>query len=388
MALRQTNRFERDKLTLDKRRKPASNRLFHYYARYLSHASGVTDAVDHWLDASKRIDPHAQIFSAGVLGIDADADRVKTISHLGRDRRSWLPIGLIGRLRRGDILVIHEGWVLSNLAAALITRMSGAHYVVMPHGVYEQGIVSNQRDRFGLRHQAERLVIRHAAAVHVFYPGEQAVVRRMEPKVRHFITLPNGAPDSSPSWRGSGDFFLYLGRFDPFHKGLDNLLQFWSRLPTPRPHLKLVGPDFQDGKRVVGALIRELGLTESVRIERHASGQRKAQLMAQARAYIHPSRWESCSITLLEMLSAGVPALVSSTIHASVELEQADVFRIVDFENPDVNAESIIACVDTNADLGRRAARWVAKEGNWASIETRFVVEYSQLSETLRGVGK
>ena len=51
---------------------------------------------------------------------------------------------------------------------------------------------------------------------------------------------------------GSGGYVLWLGRFDPEHKGLDLLLQALALLPSrERPTLRIHGPDWRGRKQKV-----------------------------------------------------------------------------------------------------------------------------------------
>ena len=52
-------------------------------------------------------------------------------------------------------------------------------------------------------------------------------------------------------------------------------------------------------------------------------GEEKVELIRRAAGYIHPSRWESCSMVLNEMVAAGVPSLVTEAIHAAEPMRQA-----------------------------------------------------------------
>ena len=362
----------------------AGQRVLHYYARYLEHPSGVTDSLNHWALASAAAGDDVSILAAAPKGGDRNEfalDMARTIPHWGRGRGTWLPVGLARELRRGDILFLHEGWVLSNVVAAAIARLRGARIVVMPHGVYEAQIVENQRDVLGLRQGMDRWVLRRADAVHVFYAGEQDVVQRFEPSVTQFVTVPNGTtevPDEAV-WRGSGDYFLWIGRFDLFHKGIDNLLSFWARLPQPRPKLRLFGPDFQDGRAAANALVQQLGLTESVEIGHRVTGPEKDELLANCVAYVHPSRWESCSIMLLEALAAGVPSLISESIHASGELAPIGVLKSVDFTAIDIDGLAALGAVAGNRELGVAARDWVAAEGRWPQVGAQMVEAHSAL---------
>lgn len=359
--------------------------VHHYYARYLAHPSGVTDSLDHWAEA---IEQHSALRKVDVLCAPAPEggnnefakpERTKTVRHVGRGRSTWVPVGLGRHLKPDDLLILHEGWVLSNLVAAAVARIKRVPYVIIPHGVYEAGIVENTRDFWGIRRAAERWALRHAAAVHVFYEGEVGVVRRVEPKVKRFIIHANGAPVTSDRWTGAGDYFLWIGRYDPHHKGLDNLVRSWSQLANPKPKLILAGPDFLDGRRVVRELVETSKLDDVITLKGRVTGEEKATLMREARAYVHPSRWESCSIMLLEMLAIGAPSVISSTIHAADELGPLGVVVPAEFEPRGDLIQAQLELADRSKAIGQLALEWVDANGSWQAVGPGYAEDISAL---------
>lgn len=367
-------------------------RVLHYYARYLEHPSGVTDSLSHWAAATADAGFDTEIICAepprGAANEGARADLVRMVPHFGRSRASYYPRRLASYFRPGDLLVLHEGWVLSNAVAALAARLRRVRYIVVPHGVYEPEVVGAQRRFGGVRALVERLVLRNAAATHVFYPSERETVERFARTRLDYIVVPNGSnsPEASMRWTGDGDYFFWMGRFDVHHKGLDNLLRFWACLPSSPPRLVLAGPDFAGGRRQVAQAVEELGISDAVEIRRHVSGDEKLNLIKGCRAYLHPSRWESCSIALLEMLGTGVPCLVSGSIHAAPVLAGAGAVVSVDFSERDGDAAAqALAAVDRSEQLSRSAADWFEREGEWARLAPQYVTELVQIASRQTG---
>ncbi|WP_069385812.1 glycosyltransferase family 4 protein [Cellulosimicrobium cellulans] len=365
-------------------------RVVHYYARYLQHRSGVTDSIENWVRQARRSGHDAMIVCAAVASpreLPADVgDAVRTVAHVGRGRTSWVPTGLGRTLAPGDALYLHEGWVLSNLAAAHEARRRGATVVVMPHGVYETGITSRLRDVVGIRRRAERAVLRRADWLHVFYPSEADLVDDVAPRrSAATLVLPNGAPDADavPRWCGGAGYYLWMGRYDLDHKGVDNLLRRWAELPAPRPRLVLAGPDFRGGRRRTADLVAELGLGGTVEVRGNATGEDKARLMRECRAYLHPSRWESCSILLLEMLAAGVPTVVSATIHAAAPLARAGAVVVHDFGRPG-GLGAVLGAVDGDEELSRAARTWVHGTATWDRLGEEYGAWLAGLEEGVR----
>jgi len=362
-------------------------RVVHYYARYLEHPSGVTESIENWARQARRSGYEVEILSAAVPApreLPADLrDVARTVRHVGHGRTSWLPTGLTRALAPGDVLYLHEGWVASNAVAAHQARRRGASVVMMPHGVYETGITSGLRDAAGVRAALERATLRSADWLHVFYPSEADLVDGVAPRrTTRTLVLPNGAPDPDavPRWTGGGGFYLWMGRYDPDHKGLDNLLRRWAELPQPRPRLVLAGPDFRGGRSRTAGLVTGLGLDDSVEVRGNATGEEKDRLIARCRAYLHPSRWESCSIMLLEMLAAGVPTLVSATIHAAQPFAAAGVAAVHDFGTPGGLGGSL-GVVDENRELGQTARKWVGETATWDRLGAEYGEWLAGLSE-------
>ncbi len=362
-------------------------RVVHYYARFLAHPSGVTESIENWVRQAHRAGREAAVLCASVpdpreLPTDLRGC-VRTVSHVGRGRTSWVPTGLAGEVGEGDVLYLHEGWVLSNVAAARSARARGAVVVLMPHGVYEPGVTTRLRDLAGARRAAEASVVRRADWLHVFYASEGPLAEGVAGgRSGNTLVLPNGAPSPAevPRWVGGGDYFFWMGRYDPDHKGIDNLLRRWAELPAPRPRLVLAGPDFRGGRERTARLVRDLGLGDCVELRGNARGEEKWLLVTGCRAYLHPSRWESCSITVLEMLAAGVPVVVSSTIHAAEPLRAADVAVVAHVDRPG-GLLGPLQEVDENRDLGRRAREWTERAATWDRVGARYGDWLSRVEE-------
>lgn len=319
---------------MKRQRKP---KIIHYYARFGEHKSGVTESIATWLELSGpeaetelwMSSPPSDVVHRDVARVRASATRIRRLRHLGRRRVTQVPILPFWKISRGDIVYVHEGWVISNAITLLVARLRRATTVVMPHGVYEPDIEKRMCDTAGIRRRVEMIALRSARWVHVFYGSE---VRHVEYVARRGVSakaLPNPIPllDESDRWSPdlARDYFLWAGRFDIHHKGLDLLLQGWSGIEQPRPHLILVGPDFAGGKAQVARMIEELGLEGTVEVRDSADSKELRALARNAQGYVHPSRWESCSMLLNEMVGAGVPSIVHGVIHAAGPLEKAGV---------------------------------------------------------------
>lgn len=284
-------------------------RLVHYYPRARAEPSGVTAAMDLWVEAAQRHGVEA-------LVLHAQQGESGYIKHLGSTRATFVPLGLARMLMPGDVLVLHEGWTLSNIVAAGVAQRAGVPYVLVPHGVYEPGIMAGLKLQ-RLRFPVERRVLAGAARVHVFHHSEVPLVHAIAPTARPMVS-PTGMDLSTDTWQGGGGYLAWFGRIDVEHKGLDILVRAVASLPAgQRPRVQLRGYDFNGGLQVLRRLIAECGVEQDVELAGPVWGQEKVEFMRHCDAYLHLSAWESMGMALLEALAAGTPTVMSDTIHLS-----------------------------------------------------------------------
>lgn len=159
-----------------------------------------------------------------------------------------------------------------------------------------------------------------------FYLGERYLLR-MYPRLvvlteamRRTVTayhhrcdcrvIPNGVPDALLAAEGNyGDYILYLGRVDFFQKGVDLLLQAYSRIPPARRlPLVVAGHGFQwDAYQ---RLVTELGLDRWVTTLGRVDAIRRTELLSGCRFVCAPSREETFGMVILESCAAEKPVVL------------------------------------------------------------------------------
>jgi glycosyltransferase involved in cell wall biosynthesis len=355
-------------------------RFVSYYPRAISDASGVTEALWGWAAALVDAGHEVHVIHAGGERRSPDPRHVRpglgdeAIPHRGRGRTTHRPIGLESRLRPDDVLVLHEGWVMSNVIAARAARRVGCHYIVTPHGVYEPGIMRLLKRPYLPRKIVERWVLQRAAAIHNFFESEGPLIRAMAPRTPPLIVAPIGFDVGEERWTGGGGYLAWIGRYDPAHKGLDVLIEAIGRLdPAERPVVELRGRDFNGGFARTRDQIEALGLGRWVHAEGPVGGREKAELLARSDGYLMPSRWEGYGIALVENLAIGAPCLVSDAIHIAGPLAAAGA-AIFAPPTADGLADGLrrLAAAD-KADLGDRGRSFVRTSFAWPAVVATFV---------------
>jgi glycosyltransferase involved in cell wall biosynthesis len=206
------------------------------------------------------------------------------------------------------------------------------------------------------------------------------------------VTVPNGLPpgtDIQPThpdalcarfpWLRDRFVFLFIGRLDPWQKGLDLLLEAFAGAGLRDAALVLVGPDYRGARCALTRLATQLDLSSRVIFIDAAFGQDRANLFAAADVFVHPSRWEGVSLSVLAAAAAGKPCLITREADPLGALEQGQAAIIVE---PSVS--SITAGLKRATGLARPVLREMGKRARhvaeacftWNSIAVRLIQAY------------
>jgi glycosyltransferase involved in cell wall biosynthesis len=355
----------------------------HYYPRALVGDGGCSYAVRGWAAAVARAGAEV------LVACDQDGERPKggevdwrPLAHRGT-KLTRAPAGLGQFLDQADCLILHSGWVYHNVQAAKIAEQAGVPYLLTPHGAYDPNVVRRKRllKRIWWR-LMEQGVVALASAVHIFFEEERDFLGRLG-YAGPFIVAPNGVTIPEPVERelGTGNYVLWMGRFDIEHKGIDLLLQALRSLPPEaRPPTRLHGPDWHGGKERVKQLVRELGLKSSVTIGKPVYGPEKWDTIRNCRLFVSPSRWEAQGIAALEAAGVGVPVVTTKTTFVGRQLAREGAAIVVD-----ANAQSIASAImkgwsDDCSTMSSRGAQLVKEKFAWTEVAASFLRQFEALS--------
>jgi len=289
---------------------------------------------------------------------------------------------------RPDVVHFHSVHDPQNIALAGQLGGAGIPYCVTIHG----GLFPAALQRRALKKAIFNLLFerRYLNDAHLIQALSQREAEIIE---RHgvngpIVVVPNGLPPDSrlpPThadalyvkhpWLRDRRVFMFIGRVDAWQKGLDLVVKAFAQASMPDSALVLVGPDYRGSQNALRLLASRLGVSPQLIFMEPAFGEDRANLLAAADVFIHPSRWEGMSLSVLAASAAGKPCLITRDADPLGELERAHAALIVEATVTSVAAGLIQACCLSGEDLqamGARALRVAEAHFTWPSIATRM----------------
>ena len=301
---------------------------------------------------------------------------------LANDVLSWRP----------QIVHFHSVHIAKNVAMAAYLHRAGIPYCVTVHGGLFPAALHRRRLKktiFNLLF--ERSYLNGALFIQAVSHHEITPIRQYGVKAR-IVMIPNGLPpqadvlparpaalfETNPSLSGRR-IFMFIGRLDPWQKGLDLLVEAFAQAGLGGAALVMVGPDWFGSREALSARAARLGISSAVVFTGPAFGQDRANFFASADVFVHTSRWEGLSLSVLAAAAARKPCLITRDADPLGELERAQGAFIVDTNVASIAAGLRHAATLPVAELqamGYRAAQAVESRFRWSVIAATLVEEY------------
>lgn len=285
-----------------------------------------------------------------------------------------------------DALVLIGGFSPYNAVAAAMSHRCGVPYVVSPEGTVSREVLGSRRR--GLKklywQLVERRILANATAIRVLSDFEERFLRELG--VRASMFLAREGPDAEAvaasqthaRRRARAQRFLFLGRLDIWHKGLDRLLiGFAASLQQEDrgQRLSLIGPPEPDTLARLHGLCGHLGLTlgREVTILPAVRGPAKWEAFSDADVFVHPSRKEGIPRSVVEALMLGLPVIVTRETNLATIVEEARAGWCVASspEGVQLGFQQAIQCGDLSA-MSEAASRLARAKLTWDTIAADF----------------
>jgi glycosyltransferase involved in cell wall biosynthesis len=168
---------------------------------------------------------------------------------------------------------------------------------------------------------------------------------------------------------------LFCGDIGGPRKNLDGVLKAMAHVPAM--HLAVVG---STQRSPYPALAEKLGIADRV----HFAGYRRdvADFMRAADFFAFPSRYEACSLVLLEALASGLPVVAAKTTGGSELVDDTCGFVLDDPDDSTQLVQMLRRLTENKAERARLAigARERAEQFAWSDMADRYIRLFREMT--------
>lgn len=290
-----------------------------------------------------------------------------------------------------QIVHLHSAFVPQNWVLSRWLRKHDIPYVVTPHGgLNHYVLIRNWFIKNIYRFLFELPLLNHAAFVHAI--ADEADIKKYGAKAP-IITAPNGLDLASLPARYNPNYlikmhpelvgkriFLFIGRLDPFIKGLDLLVDAFAKIDNDNAILILVGPDCKNGLRSLREQVSKRQLENKVVFWGPAFGQEKYDILASADICLQPSRSEAgLPFSILEACASKKACLISDTADRMGLFNKYKSGIVVKTKIDDiaVGLERFVKMKSNSiVEMGVNAQKMIESEFKWENISSKLVDGY------------
>lgn len=294
--------------------------------------------------------------------------------------------------REYDVVHIHMNWLFPVWWAAHVARKLRKPYVMMPRGSFapERLCLSRRKkrlvswlDRYAARRAAAfwATAEKEAAEISTYIPGAKVEVLPIGLDVGRYADLMHRSDGFETRT------LLYFSRISPI-KGLDMLAEAWSLVQRENENartwcLRIVGPDDRGYRAKIADVFAAHCPQGTYEFRDPVYGEDKRNLLAEADAFVLPTRNENWGIAVAEAMASGLPVICTKGAPWScLETEGAGWWTEVSVTGLVAALDELISSSDEDrAAMGNRARQWAVSNLDWAKIAVRMRTAYAGMCE-------
>ena len=186
-------------------------------------------------------------------------------------------------------------------------------------------------------------------------------------------------------FREFGMKFVYIGRLDVYHKGLDLMIEGIAGcadlLREKKCTLDIYGPDILGRMGQVKKMIQDNHVGDIVKLHTPVFDGEKEKVLLDADVFIQTSRFEGMPMGILEALSYGLPCVVTdgTTLRTLIEDNDAGFGTGTTAEDITYALRRVVIEKDGLLRMSKNARRFTGSLFSWDNISKETVEQYMHI---------
>lgn len=286
-----------------------------------------------------------------------------------------------------DLVVFHECYVFDYLQIYKKLLKHNIRYIIVPHG--ELSFFA-QKKKHIKKITANLLFfnkfINNSIGLQCLSKEELEMTRFHKNRFvcMNGVSLPQKKKDYS-FMNHTKTSFVYIGRLDAYHKGLDLMIEAFSIAKACEKsfnaELDIYGPDLLGRFAHVEELILKNNVQDIVHLHHEIVGEDKIKVLLNADIFIQTSRFEGMPLGVLEALSYGMPCLVTRGTNMGDFLSKWNCGFVADCNANSIALKLVEAVKSYNllSTFSDNAVALVSSVFEWDSIAKETINNYQLL---------
>ena len=284
-----------------------------------------------------------------------------------------------------DIIVFHEVYKSAFLKLYKQAKREKIPYIIVPHSCLTKGA----QQKKALKKLIGNILafngfIRNAAAIQFLSKIELDTSPFGKRKFigTNGISLPRGRKSAFQQEKTN---FIYVGRLDAYHKGLDLLSEaicaVSADLRKSCCEVDFYGPNYLGWCDDLAEQIAQRDISDIARANGPVYGEEKERILLNADIFIQTSRFEGMPLGILEALSYGLPCLVTRGTNLGEIIEKYDAGWVAETDARSVSETLLRALEERDRweEKSRNAVRLIEENFRWDAVAKQTIEEYKKV---------
>ena len=292
---------------------------------------------------------------------------------------------LFGAFKDPDLAIFHEVYRIEYLDIMKEFIKKGIPYIIIPHG----GLTKEAQRKKRVKKLFANLIlfrqfIDNAKAIQCLSKVEMETTKF---KVKKFIGT-NGIvipSEKKEHFSNDGLKFVYIGRLDSYHKGLDLLIEAVSKekqfLKDHGCTFNIYGPDYEGRYQKVHDLIHEYNTEDIIALNHEVGGEEKKRILLNCDIFLQTSRFEGMPMGILEALSYGIPCIITEGTTLGSFINKYNSGWVAE-TTADSIAKMLVKSINEKDSLkskSQNAVVTVEENFSWDNIAEKAINDYESL---------
>ena len=289
-----------------------------------------------------------------------------------------------------DLVVFHEAYRVEYLQIAKNLRKNKIPYIIIPHAELTK---EAQKKKWLKKKVANFLLfnkfINGASAIQCLSQKELETTNFGKNKFigTNGVDMPK---IRKTNFNENKINFTYIGRLDPFHKGIDLMIKAIALkkdvLLENNCFFNLYGPDRFGWGDEIRKMISENGVDNLVQLHSEVSGAEKEKILLDTGVFIQTSRFEGMPMGILEALSYGLIVLITEGTTLGSYVREYNAGWVADTAIESI-AKSFEKVIEERADFkekSQQAIKLIEENFEWKKIAKGTVEKYKEIIQVNR----